>query len=139
MGGVEDASLFRNWSSLGIRVIDLDATELPSNDWEIFEAVEERVLADLVESEFEVPGDVASAVAAFADAGATSDGAPALGAIVLEQPMPDQGGDVGHPVPSITSKEVEGVLREPAAGAESAVIAPPLPTAGADESATEGA
>jgi hypothetical protein len=35
-------------------------------------------------------------------------------------------------VPPVASEAAEGVLGEPAAGTESAVVAPPLPTAGAD-------
>jgi hypothetical protein len=39
----------RVWLSLNFEVIDLDATELPSNDYDIYEAVLERMLADPVE------------------------------------------------------------------------------------------
>jgi hypothetical protein len=80
--GTEDAPTFGTWSIPGIGVIDLYATELPSNDWKIFEAVAERVLDDLVESEFEVLVAMASIAAASANAGAASSDAFVSGTIV---------------------------------------------------------
>jgi hypothetical protein len=61
IGGAEDPPTFGSWSIPGVRVIDLDTTELPSNDREIFEAVVERVFADLSVLKVEIPGAVASA------------------------------------------------------------------------------
>jgi hypothetical protein len=60
IGGAEDVPTFGSWSIPGVGVIDLDTTELPSNDREIFEAVVERVFADPAESYVEVPGAVES-------------------------------------------------------------------------------
>jgi hypothetical protein len=37
--GAEDMSMSRYLTIPGIETIDLNATELPSNDWEILEAV----------------------------------------------------------------------------------------------------
>jgi hypothetical protein len=130
-GGAENAPTFGSWTLPGVGVIHLDATELPSNDREIFEAVVECVFADLSVLEAEVPRAAASAAAASADAGASSSVALMSDAAVSEQLTLSQGGDVRGPVPSIASKAAEGALREPAASAKSAVIAPPLLTAGA--------
>jgi hypothetical protein len=47
IGGIEDMSMSRYLTTPGIGVIDLDATELPSNDREILEAVTDRVFDDL--------------------------------------------------------------------------------------------
>jgi hypothetical protein len=135
-----------SWSIPGIRVIDLDATELPSNDREIFEAVVERVFADPAVLEAEVPGATAPVAAAFDDAGASSSVAFVPDVDVSEQPALGQSGDVGHPALSASSEAEEGFLGEPAVSAELAVIAPPLQTAGAMvgappplmEGATEG-
>jgi hypothetical protein len=67
--GAEDAPMSGSWSIPGIRVIDLDATELPSNDREVFEAVVERVFANPAVLEAEVPGATAPVAAAFDDGG----------------------------------------------------------------------
>jgi hypothetical protein len=45
--GVADAPSSRYVDFPSIRIIDLDATELPSNDWEILEVAMERMFADL--------------------------------------------------------------------------------------------
>jgi hypothetical protein len=44
--GAEDMLMSRYLTIPGIETIDLNATELPSNDWEILEAVTELVFAD---------------------------------------------------------------------------------------------
>jgi hypothetical protein len=54
-GGAAEASAFDTWSTINLGVIDLDATELPSNDQDIYEVVLERILADPVDSEIETP------------------------------------------------------------------------------------
>jgi hypothetical protein len=99
--GVADTSMSRYLTLLGIGTIDLDATELPSNDREILEAVTKRFVADML----------------------------LLDAIVLDPPVSYQDGDAGGSAPSAASEAVEGVFGESAAGAESAAIAPPLTTA----------
>jgi hypothetical protein len=71
----------------------------------------ERTLANPV-LWIEAPEAATSAVATSADAGASSSGALVLAAAVTEQPMPNQGGDVGGPVRSAASEEAEGVLGE---------------------------
>jgi hypothetical protein len=119
------------WSTINLGVIDLDTTELQSNDRDIYEAVLECMLANPVELGIEAPEAATSTAAASADVGASSSGALMPGATATEQPTPGQGGDVGGPAPSIASKAAEGVLGESVAGAESAVITPPLPTTGA--------
>jgi hypothetical protein len=119
------------WSTINLGVIDLDTTELQSNDRDIYEAVLECMLANPVELGIEAPEAATSTAAASADVGASSSGALMPGATSTEQPTPGQGGDVGGPAPSIASKAAEGVLGESVAGAESAVITPPLPTTGA--------
>jgi hypothetical protein len=132
IGGAVEAPTFSTWFIPNLGVIDLDTTELQSNDQEIFEAVAERVLRDLVELGVEVPRATTSVVAASADERASSSGALVPGAAAAEQTMLGQGGDVGGPMPSVAPSAVEGVLKEPVAGVESAVIAPPLPTVGVD-------
>jgi hypothetical protein len=97
------------------------------------------VLAGPVESEFEVLEAATSTATVSADAGATAGGVLASSAVVTEHPTLDQGGDVRGPVPSAVSEAVEGVPGEPATDMESVLVAPPLPIAGVDESAHEGA
>jgi hypothetical protein len=70
--GAEDVPTFGSWSIPGVGVIDLDATKLSSNDREIFEAVVERVFTDPSVLEAEVPRAAVFAVAASANAGASS-------------------------------------------------------------------
>jgi hypothetical protein len=60
IGGVEDAPMFSSQSIPGVGVIDLDATELPSNDREIFDAMMECVFANPAILEAEVPGAATS-------------------------------------------------------------------------------
>jgi hypothetical protein len=82
--GVAAAPAFRNWSTINLGVINLDAIEHPSNDRDIFEAMLERVLADPKESGVEVPGAATSSVAASTDAGASSSGALMPGTAATE-------------------------------------------------------
>jgi hypothetical protein len=96
------------WSALNLGVIDLDAIELPSNDEDIYEAMLERTLANPVESGIEAPEAATSAAATSADTGASSSGVLVPAAAATEQPTPDQGGDVGDPVPSVVSEAAEG-------------------------------
>jgi hypothetical protein len=72
IGGAEDMLTSGCWSIPGIGIIDLDATKLPSNDREIFEAVVVRVFADPSVLEAEILGAAASVAATSADAGASS-------------------------------------------------------------------
>jgi hypothetical protein len=109
-GGMEDALTFSKWSILGVGIIDLDETELSSNDREILYAVVERVFADPSVLEAEDPEIAASVAAATADAGVPSNTALAPDAVVSEQPAPSQGGDVGRTAPSTASEAVEGLL-----------------------------
>jgi hypothetical protein len=124
IGGAEDVSTSGCWSIPGIGIIDLDSTKLPSNDWEIFDAVVDCVFADPSVLEAEVPGAATSAVAASVDVGASTSAALVPDAVVLEQPALCQDGDVEGSAPSATSEAVKGVLGESVAGMESAVIAP---------------
>jgi hypothetical protein len=107
-GGAAEALASSAWSTINVGVIYLDATELPSNDLDIYEAVLERMLANPVELGIEVPRAATSSTAISADAGASTTGAPAPGAAATEQPTPGQGGDVGGLVPSATSQAAEG-------------------------------
>jgi hypothetical protein len=127
------------WSIPGIRIIDLDTTELPSNDREIFEAVVERMSTDPSVLETKVPGAAASVATTSADAGALSSVALATDVAVSEQPTLGQGGDVGGLVLSNMSEAAEGVLGETVAGMESIAIAPPLQSVGAVEEVVEAA
>jgi hypothetical protein len=102
IGGAEDMSMSRYLTIPGIWVIDLDVAELPSNDREILEAVTDRVFAD----------------------------SSLLDAIASGLPAPRQDGDAGGFASSAVMEAVEEVLGGSAAGAESATIALPLPTAG---------
>jgi hypothetical protein len=54
-GGAAEASVSGAWSTINLGVIDLDATELPCNDWDIYEVVLECMLADPVKSEIDAP------------------------------------------------------------------------------------
>jgi hypothetical protein len=45
-GGATEASASGALAAINFKVIDLDETELPSNDWDIYEAVLERMLTD---------------------------------------------------------------------------------------------
>jgi hypothetical protein len=109
--GAEDAPPSSCWSIPGIGIIDLDATELPSNNQEIFEAVVDRVFADPSVLEVEIPEAAASVAATSADAGTSSNTALMSDAIVSEQPVPRQDGGVGGSTPSAASKAAEGVLK----------------------------
>jgi hypothetical protein len=100
--GAEDMSMSRYLTIPGIGTIDLDATELPSNDREILEAVTERVFTN----------------------------PSLLDTIMLGPPAPRQDGDAGGPASSAAPEAAEGVLEESAAGAESAAIVPPLLSTG---------
>jgi hypothetical protein len=88
------------------------------------------MLADPVESEIVAPEAATSADASSIEVAASTSGEPEPDAVVAGQPTLSQGGYVGGPVPSVASEAAEGVLEDPAAGAESAVIAPLLLTAG---------
>jgi hypothetical protein len=108
--------------------MDLHATELPSNDWEIFDVVVERVFADLAILEDEVPGVVVSI--GTASARTSSSVALVPDAVVSKQSAPGQDGDVGGPTPSVASEAVEGILGGSAVGVESIVDVPILLAAG---------
>jgi hypothetical protein len=126
IGGAEDMLMSRYLSILGIGIIDLDATELLSNDREILDAVMDRVFIDPSLLEPEVPEAAASVAATSVDMGTSSGAALASDAVVLELPALHQDGDVGGSAPFAAPEAAEGVLGESVAGAESAVIAPPL-------------
>jgi hypothetical protein len=79
-GGVTEASVFGAWSTINFEVINLDATELPSNYRDIYVAVLEHMLVDPVESEIEVPKAATSAAATSADVAASASGEPVPGA-----------------------------------------------------------
>jgi hypothetical protein len=102
IAGAEDMSMSTYLTIPSIGTIDLDTTELPSNDREILEAVTERV---------------------FVDPSLSDD-------IVLDPPVSHHDGDIGGSTPATEPEVAVGVLGEPAAGAESAAIAPPHPTVG---------
>jgi hypothetical protein len=85
-----DTSTSRYLDFLGIGIIDLDTTKLPSNDREILEAVTEWVFAD----------------------------PSLLDAIALDPPVPRQDGDAGGSAPSAAPEVAEGVLGESAADTE---------------------
>jgi hypothetical protein len=97
----------------GIEIIDLDTTELPSNDREILEAVTDRVFADPSVLELEVPEVAASIAATSADAGTSSSAALASDTIVLELPAPRQDGDVGGSAASAAPETAGVVLGSP--------------------------
>jgi hypothetical protein len=103
IGGAKDMLLSRYLTIPCIGVIDLDATELPINDQEILEAVTDRVFTH-----------------------------PSLLDAIMSGPLaPRQDGDASGSASSTAQEAVEGVLGEFGVDAESAAIAPPLPTAGA--------
>jgi hypothetical protein len=102
MEGLTDASSSQYVDSPGIGIIDLDTTELPSNDREILEATTERMFAD---------PSVLDAIAS-----------------VLPVPCEDEG--AGGSVPPAAPEAAEGVVRDLIAGTESVVIEPPLTPAG---------
>jgi hypothetical protein len=98
--GTTDLSSSRYMDFPGIGTIDLDAVELPSNDWEILVVATEQMFAD--PSTLDAITSVTSA---------------------LRQ---DEG--AGGSVPSVASEAAERVLGESAAGTESVVIvSPPTP------------
>jgi hypothetical protein len=98
--GIEDMSTSWYLTIPGIGTIDLDATELPSNDREILEAVMERVFAN-----------------------------PSLLDVVVLDPLTlCQDRNAGGLAPSATPEAMEGVLGQFEAGAESAAIEPPPTT-----------
>jgi hypothetical protein len=99
IGGAEDMSMSRYLTILGIGIIDLDATKLPSNDREILKAVTDRVFAD----------------------------PSLLDAIVSGPPAPHQDGDAGGSTSFASPEAAEGVLGESAADTKSTAIAPPAP------------
>jgi hypothetical protein len=77
--GAEDMSMSRYLSIPGIGIINLDATELPSNDQEILEVVKDRVFADPSVLEPEVPE-----AATYAGVGTSSSTTLAPDAIMSE-------------------------------------------------------
>jgi hypothetical protein len=82
--GAEDMSMSRYLSIPGIGIINLDATELPSNDREILEVVKDRVFADPSVLEPEVPEAATSVAATSAGAGTLSSATLASDAIMSE-------------------------------------------------------
>jgi hypothetical protein len=86
----------------GIGIIDLDATELLSNDREILEAATERMFAD----------------------------SSVLDANTSVLPVLRQDDGAGGLAPPVALEAAEGVLGEPTAGTESVVIEPPPMPAG---------
>lgn len=124
-------------SAVDLGVIDLDATKLPSNDRDIFEAVLERILADPVETEVEVPEPTTSVGATSADATGLVGGELTSGATASKQLTPGQEENIGGLVISAASEAVEEVLGEPAAGAEPTAAAPSSPTVSASLAAAE--
>jgi hypothetical protein len=85
---VAEASTFGAWSTINLGVIDLDATELPSNDRDIYEAVLERMLADSVELEIVAPEAAMSGISSFAEAVTAASGEPVSDTVVVGQPVP---------------------------------------------------
>jgi hypothetical protein len=82
--GAEDMSMSRYLTIPSIGVIDLDETELPSNDWEILEVVMNRVFTD----------------------------PSLLDSIVLGPPAPRQDRDAGGSVSSAAPEATEGVCSQ---------------------------
>jgi hypothetical protein len=111
--GATGASASDALSTINFEVIDLDATELLRNDWDIYEVMQERMLADSVESEVEVPEPTTFVVATSAEAVVLTDREAMLGASVVGQLTPGQG-DVGSPAPPTMPEVVEEVLWEAA-------------------------
>jgi hypothetical protein len=97
--GVTEASASGAFSAINFEIIDLDATELPSNDRDIYEVVLERMLANPVESEVEVPEPAAPVGATSDEVAALASGEPTSGATVVGQLTPGQGGEVGGLTP----------------------------------------
>jgi hypothetical protein len=75
-------------STINFEVIDLDTTELPSNDWDIYEVVLEHMLSEPVQSEVEVPDVAAPAAATSAEVAASASDEPVSGATTVGQPTP---------------------------------------------------
>jgi hypothetical protein len=125
-GGAEDMPMSKYPSIPGIGIIDLDATELPSNDREILEIMTDLMFADPPVSGAEIPEAAASTDVASADAGASTSTALIPDIVVSEQPVLPQVGDVEGPAPSAASEAAEGVFEESAAGTKSAMIVPLL-------------
>jgi hypothetical protein len=100
--GVADAPSSRYVDFPSIRIIDLDATELPSNDWGILEVTMERMFAD----------------------------PSILDAIASVPPVPRQNEGAGGSAPPTVLEAAKGDLRDPTASMESVVIEPPPMSAG---------
>jgi hypothetical protein len=75
-------------STINFEVIDLDTTELPSNDRDIYEVVLERMLSDPVESEVEVPDVAAPSAVTSAEVAASASDEPVSGATTVGQLTP---------------------------------------------------
>jgi hypothetical protein len=85
-GGATEVLASGALSTINFEVIDLDTTKLPSNDRDIYEAVPERMLADSVESEVEVPEAAASAAATSAEVVTSASGEPVPGVVAAGEP-----------------------------------------------------
>jgi hypothetical protein len=85
-GGMAETSAFGTWSAINLRVIDFDATELPSNDRDIYEVMLEHMLAVPVEWEIEAPEAATSAAASSAEVAASASGEPVPGVVMVGNP-----------------------------------------------------
>lgn len=139
VGCIAEVPTFGVWSTVNLGVIDLYATDITSNDRDIFEPVLERVLADPAEPETEAPEAVTSAVASSAEAAAQVGWESMPGATTTEQPTSGQGGDGEGLMASAMSEAAEEILGEPAVGADLTAVAPPPLTVVADAGAAEEA
>jgi hypothetical protein len=123
---VTGASASGALSAVDLGVIDLDATKLPSNDRDIFEAVLERILADPVDTEVEVLEPATSVTAIVTDVAGLAGRELTCGATASEQTAPNQGESIGGLMIPTASEAVEEVLREPAATPSSLIVGAPL-------------
>lgn len=136
-GGATEMSPANTMSVLNFEIVVLVASNLPSNNRGIYEAMLECMLADPVESEVEAPEFAMPAAATLAEAAAPADGEPTLGATATGQLSPVQAGDVRGLVPSTASEVAEEVLEESAAETKLTLVATSPSTARVDSSAAD--
>jgi hypothetical protein len=131
-GDVAEVSTADAMSTSILEIIDLDASDLPSNDRDIYEAVLEQILADPVELGVEALESAAPVDMASAEAAEPANEELAPGATTVGQLTSGQAEVAKDLEPSATSEAAKEVLGEPAASAELPLTASSPPTAGVD-------
>jgi hypothetical protein len=128
-------------SAINFEIIDLDAHNLPSNDRDIYEVVQQHMLADPVELEVEASESAVlvavAATATSAHAVVPANEEPTSGATAAGQLTPGQAKDVRGLMPLAASEAADEVHGELAAGTELTLVVPSPLTARVDSAAAE--